>query len=86
MARTRRRRSTSSRPRTSTRTRTIRPKRRGQKPIRFKQGALRRQMGVKKGGKIGRSRLQAATRSRNKLKAKRARFALNVLKAGKKRR
>lgn len=71
-----------ARRRRATKTRTIKPKRKGQKTIRFKQGALRRQMGVKKGGKIGRKRLQAAARSPNKLKAKRARFALNVLKAG----
>jgi hypothetical protein len=67
-----------------TRTRTITPRRKGQKPLRFKQGTLRAQMGVKKGGKIGRARLQQAARSPNKLKAKRARFALNVLKAGQK--
>lgn len=66
-------------------TRTITPKRKGQKRLRFKQGALRAQMGVKPGGKIGRARLQQAARSPNKLKAKRARFALNVLKAGRKR-
>lgn len=74
-----------ARRRTTAKTRVIKG-RRGQKPIRFKQGALRKQMRIKKGGKIGRARLQAAARSSNKLKAKRARFALNVLRAGRRRR
>lgn len=79
MARTRTRR------RARTKTRVIKG-RAGRKPIRFKQGTLHSQMRIPQGQKIGRTRLQAAARSKNKLMAKRARFALNVLKAGSRKR
>lgn len=50
----------------------------------IKKNALHRQMGVPKGQKIGKKRLRQAAKSPNKLKAKRARFALNMNKGRRK--
>lgn len=72
--------------RKSTRRKTSTVKLRGRKPIKIKKGALRAQLGVKKGQKIPKSKLNAAAKGRYGPKArKRALFKKNVLK-GKKRR
>jgi hypothetical protein len=68
-------------------TATVKPRRKGQKPIRFKKGALRSQLGVKKGQKIPASKMSAARAGRyGKLAQKRARFKQNVLTGGRRRR
>lgn len=67
-------------------TRTITPKRKGQKRLTFKQGALRAQLGTTKKGTIPKGKLDAAAKGRYGPKAqKRALFAKNVLKAGRRR-
>jgi hypothetical protein len=55
-------------------------KKAGEKPIKFKEGALRSQMGVAKGEKIPESKMEAAEKGKmGKLAQKRAMFAKNVL-------
>jgi hypothetical protein len=54
---------------------------RGRKPIRIKKGALRSQLGAKKGRKIPAKKLNAAAKGRYGKKAqKRALFKKNVLR------
>lgn len=55
-------------------------KKEGQKPIKFKEGALHSQLGVKAGEKIPASKMEsAASGNMGKLAQKRAMFAKNVL-------
>jgi len=55
-------------------------KKAGKKPIKFKQGALRGQLGIKKGKKIPASTMKAALAGKKgKLAKKRAQFKKNVL-------
>jgi hypothetical protein len=68
-------------------TRTIRPKRKGQRTIRFKKGGLHRSVGVPQGKKIPASKRRAALKGRYGPKAKKqAQFARNVLTGGRRRR
>lgn len=61
--------------------RTIKPRRKGQKPLKFKQGALRKQLGTTKSGKISSKKMGKALSGGYGPKAKkRALFAKNVLK------
>ena len=55
----------------------------GQKPVRFKKGALHSQLGVPEGEKIPASKMAAAKAGRyGPLAAKRASFATGMLAAG----
>lgn len=73
--------------RRSTTTRTIRPKKKGQKTIRFKAGGLHRSLKVPAGKKIPASKMAAARAGRYGPKAKKqALFARNVLTGGRRRR
>jgi hypothetical protein len=75
------RRKTTSRRRTTTRT--IKPKKKGQKPLKFKQGALTKQLGRTKSGTIPKKKMAKAAAGGYGPKAKkRALFARNVLKGG----
>lgn len=57
----------------------------GKKPIKFHPGALHSELGVKQGGKIPASKMQAAlSGSKGPLAKKRAEFARNVLVGKKK--
>jgi len=76
-----------ARRRTSTRKTGVVKGRAGRKPIRFKKGALRAQLGVKKGRKIPAGTMRAALSGRKgKLAKKRALFKKNVLTGGRRRR
>lgn len=58
---------------------------RGRKTIRIKKGALRSQLGVKKGRKISKSKINAAAKGRyGRLAQKRALFKKNVLRGRRK--
>jgi hypothetical protein len=73
--------------RRSTRYGYVRPRRKGQKTIRFKKGALHRQLGVPAGRKIPASKMRAARAGRyGKLAKRRALFAKNVLRGRRRRR
>jgi hypothetical protein len=57
----------------------------GQKPVKFKEGALHRQLGVPAGEKIPASKMAAAKRGDyGPLAQKRANFATGMLAAGRK--
>ena len=61
--------------------RTIRPKRKGQKPLKFKQGGLHASTGTKPGAKISASQhAKAASGALGPLAAKQENFYRNVLK------
>jgi hypothetical protein len=54
-------------------------KRKSRKPIGpIKEGALKKQLGIKKGQKVGRKRLEQVKRTGTPLERKRANFALNM--------
>ena len=58
----------------------LKVKKKGQKPIEFKEGALRSQLGAKEGKKIPASKMEAAEKgSYGELAKKRALFKKNVL-------
>ncbi len=58
----------------------LKVKKKGQKPIEFKAGALRAQLGVKKGEKIPAGKMKAAEKGElGPLAKKRALFKKNVL-------
>lgn len=58
----------------------LKVKKKGQKPIEFKEGALRAQLEVKKGEKIPESKMKAAEKgAMGPLAKKRALFKKNVL-------
>jgi len=58
----------------------LKVKKKGQKPIKFKEGALRAQLGAKEGKKIPSSKMQAAeSGAMGPLAKKRALFKKNVL-------
>jgi hypothetical protein len=58
----------------------LKVKKKGQKPIQFKEGALRAQLGAKKGEKIPASKMEAAKSGElGPLAKKRALFKENVL-------
>lgn len=64
----------------------IKPKKKGQKPIKFKQGGLHESLGVPKGKKIPASLIQSALSGKKGAKAKKqALFMKNVLKGKRKR-
>lgn len=66
-------------------TRTITPKKKGQKKITFKPGALHSQLGVPQGEKIPASKMAAARAGKlGPTAQKRANFAKNVLTGGRK--
>lgn len=70
-----------------TTTRTIKPKRKGQKPLKFKKGALRKQLGTTKSGTISKKKLAKARSGKLGPKArKRVQFFDNVLSKGHRRR
>lgn len=65
--------------------RTLKPKKKGQKPIRFKEGGLHRSLGIRAGAPIPKGAMQAAlSGKRGKLAEKQARFKKNVLTGRKK--
>lgn len=63
----------------------LKVKKKGQKPIEFKEGALRAQLGAKKGENIPESKMKAAAKGAyGKLAKKRELFKENVLTGPKK--
>jgi hypothetical protein len=64
---------------------TIKPKKKGQKPITFKQGGMHKTLGIKKGNKISAKTHQKAASGKLGKKAKKQElFRRNVLKGKKK--
>lgn len=64
-------------------TTTIGPEKKGQSPVKFKEGALHRQLGVPEGEKIPASKMSAAKKGEyGKLAQKRANFATGMLAKG----
>ena len=60
---------------------TIKPKRKGQKPLKFKEGGLHASVGAKPGAKLtGAQHLKAASGALGPLAAKQENFYRNVLK------
>jgi hypothetical protein len=65
------------------RARMVTLRKKGKKPIRFKEGALHRQLGVPAGEKIPEGKMRAAAAGRyGPLAQRRARFALGLLAKG----
>ena len=63
----------------------LKVKKKGQKPIEFKEGALRAQLGAKEGKDIPKSKMKAAEKgSYGELAKKRALFKKNILTGPKK--